>query len=415
MSTSPLTLSTTHSEGSFLSPVTNEIKGNNTIALEESPEDILAAFAVGWQLGGEFAKELLKNSESFNEESQSLIARLKKEKVKLRLNEKLFQKKGKSSFAALNKAKSEEPRTEKALKKEAKKADVMMTKLIQEESRKVKKGAQPTNSPSKKKKDEENQDKENLEIAQNEAPEATSGETPKEDSSVDQPSGKRALASTSEKPETSVVLAESPKKPAVISDDQRLYQFIVNLCKSSKQVEEDSRIQRWKTTNIGEIRQFVDKERDGTELRQYQHFARETILEQRFRHFLPGTERLINAQYRSIYTSPIARGCAAVAKLLYKGEVHNGELSFGVSRTETIFHKHFKDVDFSNQKDKVFKEARRQCLNHEVKKGEGWQSYRCELVAGLSFDLGISREGVLSFSYPEHEIRIFPLKSLFKN
>jgi hypothetical protein len=196
-------------------------------------------------------------------------------------------------------------------------------------------------------------------------------------------------------------ISPSKKNGEELPQDEKISKFALNLCSSPWKFSEHSRIKRWQISDPQIIRGFVDKDSDGQHIKYYQNLDDEQVLEQRARHFLPGTELLMNYPYRSIYTYPVDRGVAMHAQLIFKQATYKGVLKLGVDKCNIIFHKYFEDENINafNQNlfglEKTTDVEDREALNE-------WSTKD-------NYILDISKAGVLQFHYSDHDIHIFPI------
>jgi hypothetical protein len=253
-------------------------------------------------------------------------------------------------------------------------ADRMMEQLIQEEqkSKKVRRGNnnKPNKSATNKKK-----------------------QTVKKKQSLSQ----KQISAVKKK---QTVSTHVPQKDFSSSEDKRS-KFALDLLKKS--CLEHPRIKRWKKNDPASIRKFEDTDQSGKVYR-YRDLNDEQIFEQRIRHYLPGTEQILSHDaYRDIYAFPTDRGYGLVAQLAYNQERHNGVLYFGVDKkSHYVFHKYFKDVIFKKSENSLF-------IDQETCDVE--ESEEQEWMTEKDFRLDISEEGVLKFSYTDHNIRILPIRT----
>ncbi len=196
---------------------------------------------------------------------------------------------------------------------------------------------------------------------------------------------------------------------AISLQEEILAKFTLNLWKGPSNVFQEARIERWKIKELGKIRFFQDKDQEGNFIFRYKDLDDEAILEQRARHFLPGTERLLRDPYRSIYTFSTNRGYGAIGQLTHHHQLHDGVLYFGIDKTHKIFHKYFENANFKQLSPNVF-EDRAQVFDSEdkIERDPQWQ-------VQSDFRVEVSDKGVVSFFYSDdHQITLFPLnKDLF--
>jgi hypothetical protein len=170
---------------------------------------------------------------------------------------------------------------------------------------------------------------------------------------------------------------------------------------------EHPRVKRWRTTQIHTIRAFTDIDALGQKVLRYKDFTEEEIAEQRARHFLPGTERLLkDSCYRHIYTFSTDRGVGMIAQFIFKQIIHNGVLYLGIDEKKPlIFHKYFEDVDFKDSTNNVFSDNEKVKNETDTEEDaiEEWNSQD-------EYNLDISKNGVLKFSYSDHELHVFPIR-----
>jgi hypothetical protein len=173
---------------------------------------------------------------------------------------------------------------------------------------------------------------------------------------------------------------------------------------------EHPRVKRWRTEDPQAIRQFEDKDSNNNTIYRYLNLNDQQISEQRFRHFLPGTERLLKDPiYREIYAFRTDRGFGFIAQLSYHEKHHNGILYFGVNKSHYVFHKYFEDVTFKFcekkdlLRDKEVVDFKKNEKEEKEEKEEKWESENLFL-----FD--ISQDGVLKFKYSEHTLLIHPIR-----
>lgn len=190
-----------------------------------------------------------------------------------------------------------------------------------------------------------------------------------------------------------------------LSLDAKLSKFALKLMEDSFKCPEHSRITRWKTKDLRQIRHFVDCNPNGQKILHYQDFTDAEIIEQRMKHFLPGTERLLkDSTYRNIYTFPTDRGVGLVAQLVFNHLPRNGILYLGVDDNSFVFHKYFEDVDFQDSQKNVFQDAV-QVLNEneETDKQGNW-------ITQHDFRLDISKTGILEFTYTDYTLHVYPIR-----
>ena len=278
--------------------------------------------------------------------------------------------------------------TDKMLdEKLVKKADDLMQELIeQEEKEKKAKKIQITKQPVRKKLPNKNAKTSSPQIQNNQC----------------------------KKPITSVI--NTPSKS--IDNVNKTYEaqrvnFALNLSKKIMSCPELSRITRWSTENLINIRpDLKDKDSVGNEVYHYANLSDEEVAKQRARHFLPGTERVLNPIYLQIYSFVTDRGYGIVAQLDFNKTQQNGVVYFGVNKSVTnglnkshlIFHKYFENITFIDSKKNCFLDE----LNNKPEEMPGdWNS-------NDNFRLEISEKGVLQFIYDTHTLNVFPIrKDLF--
>lgn len=191
--------------------------------------------------------------------------------------------------------------------------------------------------------------------------------------------------------------ASSNKK---LDDNLRLY-------KPSNRCKELPRVTRWLTKDTDQIRQFVDTSMEGDALKHYEHLSDEEILEQRARHYLPGTERLLmEPEFRNKYTFPTNRGYGMLAQLAFNQTKTNGILYIGIDNSLIVFHKYFEDVQFSTSTTNWLLDKEGSNPNEAVQFNESWHS-------DFKFDSHLSDKDVFTFTYSDdHAISIYPLKPM---
>ncbi len=165
-----------------------------------------------------------------------------------------------------------------------------------------------------------------------------------------------------------------------------------------------SRVTRWSTESVCEIRQFSDIDPSGEQIWRYRELSEEEVLIQRAYHYLPGTERLLTRpDFRDTYAFPTERGYGMVAQLSLNNKDQQGLLYIGIDKTNTVFHQYFEIRNFQNEN--IFiEQEREESVYKEKDKIEEWMS------KNDPFTLDVSESGVLQFTYSKnHAIKIFPL------
>ena len=184
--------------------------------------------------------------------------------------------------------------------------------------------------------------------------------------------------------------------------DERLSKFARKICQPSLRCPEHSRIRRWQTTDPGTIRKFEDKKHSGERILRYENLSDDEILVQRARHYLPGTEHLLrDPAFRSIYTFPTERGYGVVARLSHNQTTVDGILNIGIGKSDFVFHKHFKEADFSNAPRDPFQDVG----NLKEREDAGAKLWKSQ---DDDFALDVSEKGVLEFTYPGHTLQVHP-------
>ncbi|MBA2368946.1 MAG: hypothetical protein H0V82_07990 [Candidatus Protochlamydia sp.] len=192
-----------------------------------------------------------------------------------------------------------------------------------------------------------------------------------------------------------------------ISETEKISKFALNFCSNSWRCQEHSRIKRWQISDPQIIRGFKDWDQNGQPINRYQYMDDAKVMEQRARHFLPGTERLLNENYRSIYTYPIERGVAMHAQLIFNQTTYKGVLKIGVDINNIVFHKYFEDenIEISEQNLSV--------IEKKIEREEKEESK--EWCTKDEFILDISKTGILQFHYGAHDLHIFPIDQILFN
>lgn len=192
-----------------------------------------------------------------------------------------------------------------------------------------------------------------------------------------------------------------PSQPIRIASETELREiFFSNLINHSSKWRERARVSRWESTNLDVIRNFEDKNSKRKIVHRYLQLDDESILKQRAKHFLRGTERLLDLQYRHIYTCPTERGFGVVAQLTYNNDKINGMLYLGCDKG-CIFHRYFEEIDFQDTTKNLFRE------NSSETKDQSQ-----ETMLPINCEVEISeQEGIITFIYQDnYSLRVFPLR-----
>jgi hypothetical protein len=261
------------------------------------------------------------------------------------------------------------------------KANTMMQKLIQEEEAQIK---------------EKQEEKKQRQQTQKQRNQANSNQ-------------KKQASQTKQAPQTKQTAKKKAiKKEPVLSQKDRLSKFALKLYEDPFKGVEHSRIRRWKIMDPNQIRAFEDYVQ-GEKVLHYENLNDEEIFEQRARHYLPGIECLLKGNvYQKIYTFPTNTGFGMVCQLSYHEETYNGIIYTGINKANTIYHKYFEDVNFTDNTRDLFQDTEQ--TKQEAKQADlaDWQSVN-------DFVLDISDKGVLNFQYSDHELKVYPLQEkLFK-
>lgn len=182
-----------------------------------------------------------------------------------------------------------------------------------------------------------------------------------------------------------------------------LSDIVLKLYKKSS-YKELERIKRWEKDDPSIIRQFIDRNEQAQEIFRYQNLSDEEILEQRAKHYLPFTERLLtDKKISSIYTFPTDRGYGVICQLHYQKQPINGVLYFGVDQ-KIIFHKYFEKMNFKESKASIFSDKQSSTQREEKENVSEW-------ITKDKAKIDISETGVLEFTYSEnHSIQVFPIR-----
>ena len=185
--------------------------------------------------------------------------------------------------------------------------------------------------------------------------------------------------------------------------NQKLTNFAFDLLKESSLFQEEARVERWKTTDIQQIRSFKDKDKNdpnGGILYRYKDLSDEEIVDQRIRHYLPGTALLLKQPYRDVYSKTDDKGVKFMAQLTYKDRVYDGILGMGVSQTNKVFHKYLENFSPWDKRKEKIQQYPINAIVDDIE--EVWKSER-------EYSVEVSQEGVMTFKYTQdHYIRIFP-------
>lgn len=189
----------------------------------------------------------------------------------------------------------------------------------------------------------------------------------------------------------------------IFNDNDTFSNFALTLMKKNFSLPEYKRVHRWISEDPEVIRQFVDIDMDGLKIFRYQNLTDEQIFEQRAKHYLPGTERLLkDSSYRTIYAFPTDLGFGLVVQLTFNQLPRNGILYIGINDRQHVFHKYFEEVNFTTSNSNIFQDKEK--INLEKNEAaEEWSS-------NYKYTLDISETGVLKFTYSDHDIRIFPIR-----
>lgn len=181
-------------------------------------------------------------------------------------------------------------------------------------------------------------------------------------------------------------------------------QMALKLYKMKAQYHEHPRIQRWRTANLAQIREFKDMDAEGQSLMHYKNLSDDELKQQRAKHYLPGTERLImDTGFRKQYAFPTNRGYGMLARFSFNGSTVNGILYLGINDQATLFHKYFEEVEFSSSQKNLLKDDEKSSLAETGINTTDWQSDH-------NFDVQVMENDVFKFSYADgHSICIYPL------
>lgn len=192
-----------------------------------------------------------------------------------------------------------------------------------------------------------------------------------------------------------------PSTPVRIATESEVREvFFANLINNSSRWRERARVSRWESTNLDVIRNFEDKNSKRKIVHRYLHLDDESILEQRAKHFLRGTERLLELRYRHIYTCPTEKGFGMVAQFIYNEKPINGMLYVGCDKG-CIFHRYFEEIDFQDTTKNLFRENSSETKNQLL-----------ETILPNTCDVKVSeQDGVISFVYSDnYSLRVFPMR-----
>lgn len=206
---------------------------------------------------------------------------------------------------------------------------------------------------------------------------------------------------------------EEENKQILLSD--RLSNFALKLLNPPINCREHPRITRWKTNEISKIHEFIDKDSDGTKIKKYQPLFTDEIIELRAKHYLPGTEKIINSIYKNIYAFETNRGFGCIGQLLFNEKLHNGILYIGYDeKAHLIYHKYFEYIDFEDDALDFFQDHAQALEKQHLKELQDGEINSWTSDQDFTYD--ISEEGVLKFKYTDHVLTIYPLnKNLLKN
>jgi hypothetical protein len=160
--------------------------------------------------------------------------------------------------------------------------------------------------------------------------------------------------------------------------------------------------ERWKTTNLDTIRSFQDKDPNGNIIQRYSKLTRKEILNQKCRHYLPGTELLLSDDKdRKVYSFPTNRGVGMIAELYIENKKLEGVIYFGIGKDGVIYHKYFEPFEEQHNKSSLFADS---TLLEETEEKEAWHS-----PTDVAFD--VSDKVVISFKYGKtHSVYIHPVR-----
>ncbi len=178
----------------------------------------------------------------------------------------------------------------------------------------------------------------------------------------------------------------------------------LKLYKRVNKCHEHPRVRRWATVNTDEIRQFTDILPNGSLVYRYKNCSDKEILQQRARHYLPGTERLVlNEDFRNSHAFATNRGYGMLAQLCFQNSKMDGILYIGLDAENVIFHKYFEPIDFSTDV-KSWIVDKETALHAEPEfDNSGWQS-------DFDFEAEVTDKNVFKFTYSkDHHIYIYPM------
>lgn len=167
---------------------------------------------------------------------------------------------------------------------------------------------------------------------------------------------------------------------------------------------------RWRSKNLDELRQLVDKV-NGELVTRYLHLKDEDLLLQRAYHYLPGIEKLlIDPISRRKYTFKTERGFGMIAKLFNQAVSYDGIIYFGVDTRETdkniqhiVYHKYFTTIDNLNQ---IFSDSTERLQEESDDNPEEWHSVGTSSITQ-------QKNGLLDvrFKKETHRLSIYPIRN----